>query len=75
MVLQARASAKETSALLLIGRGGDTLLDLLHYVQWLGNDFLNFGVCGFRTGIFNVADVCIACDVVIVILEVLWLQS
>lgn len=34
-------------------------------------DFMNLGIAGLRTGIFNVADVCITIGVLLLVLEVL----
>lgn len=34
-------------------------------------DFMNIGIGGFRTGIFNVADVCITVGVVLLVLQAL----
>ncbi|MBH0192527.1 MAG: signal peptidase II, partial [Nitrospira sp.] len=35
-------------------------------------DFMNLGIGGFRTGIFNVADVCITAGVLLLIAQTVW---
>jgi signal peptidase II len=58
---------------LVLSGGVGNLLDRILYDGRVV-DFMNLGIGGFRTGIFNVADVCITFGVLLLIVQTGWLQ-
>lgn len=58
---------------LVLSGGVGNLLDRILYDGRVV-DFMNLGIGGFRTGIFNVADVCITFGVLLLIAQTVWLQ-
>jgi len=57
-------------SLVLSGGIGNLLDRLLHEGRVI--DFMNIGIGPLRTGIFNVADVCITTGVVLLIIQTIW---
>jgi signal peptidase II len=58
---------------LVLSGGVGNLLDRMLYDGRVV-DFMNLGIGGFRTGIFNVADVCITIGVLLLIAQAVWPQ-
>lgn len=58
---------------LVLSGGVGNLLDRMLYDGRVV-DFMNLGIGGFRTGIFNVADVCITFGVLLLIAQAVWPQ-
>lgn len=58
---------------LVLSGGVGNLLDRMLYDGRVV-DFMNLGIGGFRTGIFNVADVCITVGVLLLIAQTVWPQ-
>jgi signal peptidase II len=57
-------------SLVLSGGAGNLIDRIMHDGRVV--DFLNLGIGSLRTGIFNVADVCITIGVVLLIVETVW---
>lgn len=72
LLLAKTSSRLATVAWCLVLSGGiGNLLDrMLHDGRVI--DFMNFGIGSLRTGIFNVADVCITIGVVLFVIEIVW---